>query len=92
MKLPLKFRMLQLIAAERGISNVEVAARIAAEYAGERQSGQTLVEDHIAAFETAGMITSRPTGMAASGTLVQTLTLTTYGLGRLRFLPRDSRR
>jgi hypothetical protein len=88
MKLPLKFRILQLIASERGISNLDVATRIAAEYPGESQTKQAVVENHLTAFQTTGIIAGTPTGLAADGTLVLELTLTEYGAGRLRFLPR----
>jgi len=91
MKLPLKFRILQVIASEPGVSNCEMATRIAAEYPGERQARRSVVADHLTAFETMGMINSRPLALAEDGSLVEGLTLTAYGLDRLRFLPRRAR-
>ena len=88
MKLPLKFRILQLIAAEEGISNRELVRRIAVEYPGERQAREKVIADHLTAFETTGMIVCRPVCLDGDGCLEEELAVTSYGLTRLRYLPK----
>lgn len=88
MKLPLKFRILQLIAEAEAVSNDELAKRIAGEYGGERQACKKTVADHLTALETTGMIVCRPLTLCSDGFLEEELTLTPYGREQLRYLPR----
>jgi len=83
--------MLQLIAAEAGICNHELARHIACEYPGERQAREPLVANHLTAFETAGIIVCRPVAVARDGRLIEGLRVTIYGRGRLEFLPKKAR-
>ena len=91
MKLPLKFRILQMIAAEQVISNREVARKIALEYSGERQAHEKVVTDHLTAFETTGMIACRAVAVGRDGCLEEELVVTSYGLTRLKYLPKRAK-
>lgn len=91
MHLPMKFRLLQLIAAEPGVTSVALAERVAAEYRGERQARRAVVEDHLVSMQTVGIVLATPKAVDAGGSLIQEYVLTPYGAQRLRFLPRRYR-
>jgi hypothetical protein len=88
MRLPLKFGILQLVAGTEGVTNEELAKRVALRYGGERQAREKTVADHLTALETTGMIVCRPLSLWADGSLEKELTLTPYGREQLRYLPR----
>ena len=91
MRLPMKFRLLQLIFSEPGVTCAALAERVAFEYRGERQARRTIIEDHLVSMQTVGIAAAAPCGVDGEGRLVCEYTLTAYGAGRMRFLPRRYR-
>lgn len=85
-QLPIKFRTLQLVSQNEGISNEEIAATLKKEYPLDKFVSYKGVEEYLLALKAVGLIEPINVTLAASGELKQSYKITDYGTTKMKYV------
>jgi DNA-binding PadR family transcriptional regulator len=87
MKLPLRFRILHLLSEGVSLSTAEIMTNLQAEYAGEGQFKESIMNLHLSSMRAVGLIEVIELSLDAVGALQQKYKITDFGRKRLSYLP-----
>lgn len=85
-QLPIKFRTLQLVAQNEGISNEEIVAKLKKEYPLDKFVGYKGIEEYLLSLKAVGLIEPISAALTASGELKQSYKITDYGTTRMKYV------
>jgi DNA-binding MarR family transcriptional regulator len=89
MKLPLRSRILTLMANNEVLSDEEVFKILQSEYGSERQYKRSTVLHHLHSMQAAGLLSEPDVLMDEKGELIETFKITDLGTSRLQLLPKN---
>jgi len=88
MKLPLRFRILHLLAVEKKpLTPDEIIEKLKAEYQGERQFTKKAVIGHLESMKAVALIEAVEVYLDKNGDLVEKFQISDFGKDRLKYLP-----
>lgn len=85
-KLPLKFRVFQIIAQQQDVSNLELLTMLQSEYPNERYAQQAEIDKYLMSLKAVGLIELSGALLTDTGTLVQQYRITASGTSKLKYL------
>lgn len=85
-QLPIKFRTLQLVAQNEGISNEEIVVTLKKEYPLDKFVSYKGVEEYLLSLKAVGLIEPINATLAASGELNQSYKITDYGAAKIKYV------
>jgi DNA-binding PadR family transcriptional regulator len=86
-KLPLRFRLLHLMASKTEANVHDLMKDLRAEYGNEGQFSVKSFENHLTSMRASGLIEETDVNLDDQGKLLETFTITDFGRGRLKYLP-----
>lgn len=89
MKLPMRFRILTLMADNEALSNEEVFKALKKEYGNEGQYKKSTVMLHLHSMQAAGLLCEADVLLDDNGELIETFKITDFGKSRLSLLPKS---
>lgn len=89
MKLPMRFRILHLLAGGQEMTGREVMDALRDEYSGEGQFKLGVINNHLQALRAVGMIEVADVQLDDKGELIEKFKITDYGKSRLKYLPKE---
>lgn len=89
MKLPMRFRILHLMAGGQEMTSQEVMDALRDEYGDEGQFKPGVINTHLQALRAVGMIEVADVQFDEKGELVEKFKITDYGRSRLKYLPKE---
>jgi DNA-binding PadR family transcriptional regulator len=87
-RLPLRFRLLELLCELPSATVPELMARLQREYGGERQLRASVLLGHLLSLRAAGLLEDRGGSLDSDGSLLLVFAATEAGRARLKYLPR----
>lgn len=88
-KLPLRFRLLHLMATKNEANVHDLMKDLRAEYGNEGQFSVKSFEKHLTSMRASGLIEETDVNLDENGKLLETFTITEFGRGRLTYLPKS---
>lgn len=87
MKLPMRFRILTLIAKKDTLSDVDIFEALKSEYGTEGQYRKSEIIMHLHSLRAAGLLEDCAVSLNEKGDLQESFKLTDFGRSRLNLLP-----
>lgn len=85
-QLPVKFRIVQVIFQQEGLSNQEIFAMLKKEYPLDRSVNQLGVDNYLLSLKVVGLIEVASASSDKNGKLKQCYTITDYGSSRMKYV------
>ena len=85
-KLPLKFRVFQIIAQQQDVSNSELLTILQSEYPNERYVQQMEIDNYLMSLKAVGLIELSGALLTDTGSVVQQYRITGSGTSKLKYL------
>ena len=85
-KLPVKFRVLQLINQKKGITNEEILEILKVEYPRDRLVNYEDIEYYLISLKSVGLVDTISVTLMNYGKLLQSYKITDYGISRMKYV------
>ena len=85
-QMPVKFRVVQVISLNEGISNQELLEMLTTEYPHDRSVNEKGVEDYLLSLRAVGLIETTNVISDKHGKLKQYYKITDYGASRMQYI------
>ena len=85
-QMPVKFRVLQVIFLNEGVSNQEILELLKNEYPLDRSVNEKGIEDYLLSLKAVSLIELTSVSLDNSGKLKQFYKITDYGASRMKYI------
>ena len=85
-KLPIKFRVLQLINQKKGVTNEEILEILKFEYPRDRVVNYKDIEYYLISLKSVGLIDSISVTLRDHSKLVESYKISDYGMNRMKYI------
>ena len=84
--LPVKFRMLQFVFQNEGVSNDHLYCALKQEYPNDKYVSQAGIDESLLSLKAGGLIEATRANVSDLGMLVQSYKITSYGIGKMKYI------
>lgn len=87
--LPMRFRLLHYFSTVKEASTRQLMDGLRSEYGTEGQFNESVINEHLMSMRAGGLIETNDIELDAAGNLVVNYSITEFGQGRLKYLPKS---
>jgi hypothetical protein len=87
--LPMRFRILHYFSTVKEASTKELMNGLRSEYGSEGQFNENVINEHLMSMRAGGLIETNDIELDQSNNLVVNYSITEFGQGRLKYLPKS---